>query len=84
MLCYHGQLRSGSLITRFHSDRSTATTSATNNYETIPERPSRNTKDVPSSYLVLPQNLFNELICILPVLEQETLSYLVHIFFYLS
>ena len=56
----------------------------------VPQRPttieeptngSEEQKSVPSSYLVLPQNLFSELICFLPVLEHEKLSYLGLLFF---
>ena len=90
MLCYDGQLRSSSVFTHFHSDSSTATRSDTSKYRSVPERPSRNqeptssneeqTTNVPSSYLVLPQNLLSELICILPVPEHEILNYLAQLF----
>ena len=72
MLCYDGQLLNGSVATQFMFLSSTAASSATGEYVVVPERPSRNeeptseneeqTTNVPSSYLVLPQNLFNELI----------------------
>ena len=86
MLCYDGQLGNNSVFTHFHSDSSTATSGATSKYGTVPERPNRNeeptssieeqTRNVPSSYIVLPHNLFSELLYILPVLEHETLNYL--------
>ena len=91
MLCYDGQLRNSSVATHFFHFNSTATSSATSEFVTVPERPSRNeeptsgneeqTKNAPSSYLVLPQNLFNELLYILFVLSNEILSYLAHLFF---
>ena len=90
MLCYDGQLRNGSVATHFILLSSTATISATGGYVVVLERPSRNeeptsrneeqTKNVPSSYLILPQNVVNELICILLVLKHEKMSYSVHLF----
>ena len=90
MLCYDGQLRNGSVATHFIHLISTAASSATGRYVVVPERTCRNekptstneeqTRNVPSSNLVVPQNLFNELICILPVLELEILNYLAHFF----
>ena len=90
MLCYDGKLRTGSVFTHFILLSRTTTSSATGGFEVVPERPSRNeeptsrneerTRNVPSSRLVLPQNLFNELLCILPVLEHEILSSLAHWF----
>ena len=78
MLCYDGQLRHGSVATHFIFLSSTATSSATSGHVVVPERPSANeeptsgneeqTRNAPSFYLVLPQNLFNEVICILLVL----------------
>ena len=86
MLCYDGQLRNGSVATHFIPFRGTATSSATSEYVTVPERPRRNeepasrneewTRNAPISYLVSSQNLFSELICILSVLEHEILIYL--------
>ena len=90
MLCYDGQLRNGSVATHFIPLSSTATSSGTSEYVTLQERPSRNqeptnrneeqTSNAPSSYQVLPQNLFSEQIYILPVLEHEILIYLAHLF----
>ena len=92
MLCYDGQLGNGSIATHFILLSRPSTSSATNGYVVVPEKPSRNgaptstneeqTMQVPSSNLVLPQSLFNELLCILPVLEHELLSYLVHFFYF--
>ena len=92
MLCYDGQLRSGSVVTRFIFFSSTATSSATGGYVIVPQRPSRNeestsrneepTRHVRSSNIVLSQNLFNELRCILSVLEHEKLSYLAHLLYF--
>ena len=92
MLCYDGYLRNGSLATHFILLSSTATSSATGGHVVVPERLSKNeeptigneehARNAPSSYLVLPQNLFNESLCILPVLEHEILSYLVHLFYF--
>ena len=85
MLCHGGHLRNGSVATHFILLSSTAASSATGGYVVVPERPSRNeeptsrneeqTRNVPSFCLILPQNLFNELICILLVPEHEILSY---------
>ena len=36
------QLRNDSVLTHFYSDSRTATSSATSEYETVPERPSKN------------------------------------------
>ena len=90
MLCYDGQLRNGSVATDFILLSSTATSSVTGGCVVVAERPSRNEEpirsieeqimNVASSYLVLPRNLFNELKCILLVLEHEMLSYLMHLF----
>ena len=90
MLCYDGQLRNGSVATHFILLSSTATSSGTSEYVTLQERPSRNqeptnrneeqTRNAPSSYQVLPQNLFSEQMYILPVLEHKILSYLAHLF----
>ena len=66
MLCYDGQLRNNSIITEFHTDSSAATGSDTSNDGTVPEPTSRNeeqTRNAPSSYLVLTQKLLSELIC---------------------
>ena len=92
MLPYDGQLRNSSVFTHFHSDSHTVTIKATSEYVTVPEPPSRNkeptirkeeqTRNVSSSYLVLPQNLFSEQIWSLPVLEHEILSYLAHSFYF--
>ena len=91
MLCYDGQIRNGSVATHFFQFSSTATSSATSEYVTILERPSRNeqpttrneeqTGNIQGSYLVLPQNLFNEITCIRPVREHEILNYSAHLFF---
>ena len=90
MLCYDGQLRNSSVASHIISFNSTATSSATSEYVTVLEQLSRNdettsrnieqTRNASSSYLVLHQNLFSELICILFILEQEMLSYLAHFF----
>ena len=92
MLCYDGQLRNSPVATHFILLSSTATSSAAGGYVVFPERPSRNeeptsrneeqTRNVPSSHIVLPQNLFNELAYILPVLDHEILSYSVHSFYF--
>ena len=84
MLNYVGQLQNGSVTTHSIPLSSTATSSTTGGYVLLPERPSRNEgptsrnaehiRNVPRSYIVLPQNLFNELICNLPVLEHKILS----------
>ena len=86
MLCYDGQLRNVSVATHFIHFSSTAMSNATSEYVTVPERRSRNeeptsrnegkTRNVPNSYLVLPQNLFNKVVFILFVLEHEILSHL--------
>ena len=78
MLCYDGQLRNGSVATHFILLSSNATSSATGGCVVVPEQPSRNedpisrneeqNRNAPSSYVVLSQNLFNDLRCILPVL----------------
>ena len=90
MLCYDDQLRNDSVATHFILLSSTATSSATGGYVVVPERPRRKekptrneeqTRNAPSSYLALPQNLLNELICILHILEYEILSYLVHLIY---
>ena len=86
MLCYDGQLRNGSVATHFILFSSNATSSATGGNVVVPERPTRNEEpisriEVQTCHLVLPQNLLNELVCILPVLEHEMLSYLTHFFF---
>ena len=91
MLCHDGQLWNSSVITPFFSDNRTAISSATSKYGTVPERLSRSeeptnrieeqTGNVPSSYLVLPQKMFSEIICILLVIEHEILSYLAPFFF---
>ena len=72
MLCYDDQLRNGPIVTHFILFSSTAASSATGGYVVVPEWPSKNeepaneneerTKNVLSSDLVLPQNLFNEFI----------------------
>ena len=70
MLCYDDQSRNDSVATHFILLSSTATSSATGGYVVVPEQPSRNeeqTRKAPISYIVLPQNLFNELLCFLPV-----------------
>ena len=92
MLCYDGQSRNGSVPTHFILLSSTVASSATHGYIVVPKRLSRNeepaiekkeqTKNVPSSYLILPQNLFSELLCILPVLEHKILSFLMHLFYF--
>ena len=92
MLCYDGQLRNGSVAHKFIPLSNTATSSATGEYLTVPERPNRNeeptsrnegqTRNVPISYPVLPQKLFNELRCIFPLLEHETLNYLTYLFYF--
>ena len=92
MLCYDGHLRNGSVATHFILLKNTAASSARGGYGVFPEKPSRNEeptsrneeqiKFVPSSYLVLAQNLFNETICILPVLEHEILSCLAHLSYF--
>ena len=89
MLCYDGQLRNGCIATHFILLSSTAASSATGGYVVVPERPSGNgeptcrneeeTGNAPSSYVVLPQNLFSEIMCILSVLEHEILGYLAHL-----
>ena len=71
MLCYDGQLPNGSMATHFILLSSIATSSATGGYVAVPERSSKKedptsrkeeqARNVPSSYLVLPQNVFNEL-----------------------
>ena len=38
------------------------------------------TRNAPSSYLLLPQNLFSELLCTLPAFEHEILNYLAQYF----
>ena len=96
--CYYAVLRRP-ITERFRSYSfiflsSTATSSATGGYVVVPERPSRNeeqtsrnneqTRKIPSSNLVLLQNLVNELICILPVLVHEILSHLRHLFYFHS
>ena len=92
MLCCDSQLRNSSVFIHFHSDNSAAASNATCKYGTVPERPSINeeatsrneqqTRNRPSSYLVLPENFIGEFICILPVLEHETFSYLAHFFYF--
>ena len=92
MLCQFGQTRSGYLATFFILLSSSAASSATSKYITVPERPCRNeepnsgneeqNRNVPSSYLVQPRNLFKELICIPPVLECAILSYLAHLIYF--
>ena len=92
MLCYDGQLRNGSVATHFILLSITAASSATGVYVVVPERPSRNeeptsgneeqTRNVPSSYLGLPQNLLIEFICILLTLEHDILKYLAHLFYF--
>ena len=42
MQCSSGRLRSSSVFTPFRFDSSAATSSATSEYGTVPERPSRN------------------------------------------
>ena len=89
---YYGQLRNSFVFTHFQSDSSAATSSATSQNGTVPERPSRNedptsrieeqTRNIPTSYLVLRQNLFSEILCILPVLEHELLGYSAHLVFF--
>ena len=84
MLCYDGQLRNSFVLTHFPSDKSTATKSATGGYVTVPERPSRNeeptsrnegqTRNNPTSYLVLPHNLYSEIKRIFAVQENDILS----------
>ena len=84
MLCYDGQLRNGSVATHFNLLSSTAASSATGGYMVVPERPSRNeeptsrneeqARNFPSSYLVLRQKVLNDLVFILSLLEQKTLS----------
>ena len=92
MVCYNGQLRNVSVASYFILLSSTETSSARGGYVVVPERPSRNegptsrkeeqTRNVPRSYLVLPQNLLNDIIWILPVFEHENLSYLVHLLYF--
>ena len=95
--CYYALLRrpitNGSVVTHSILFSNTAMRSATSDNVTFPERPSRNekptsrneeqTKNVLSSYLVLPQNLFSEIICILFVLEHEILSFSAHFVIFL-
>ena len=84
MMCYDGQLRNGSLTTHLILLSSTAAISATGGYVFVPKRSSRNeertnrneeqTWHVPSSFRVLPQNLFNAFSNMSsPVLELELL-----------
>ena len=92
MLCYNGHLPNVSVATNFIHFSSTATSSATGEYVTVPERPSRNeepisrteehTRNVPIYHLVLPENLLSELVWLLPVLGNEKLSYLAQFFFF--
>ena len=59
------------------------TSSATGGYVVDPEQLSiieEQTRNAPSSYVILHQNLLYEIICILPVLQHQILSYLAHIF----
>ena len=71
MIGSHGHLRKVCVATHFVPRSGTATRSARGGYAVVPEWPSseertsRNkeqTRNVPSSYLVLPHNLFIELI----------------------
>ena len=92
MLTY--QLRKGSVATHFILLSSTTASSARGGYVAVPERPSGNeepisrneeqTRNAPSFYLVLSQNLFLELLCIFFVLEHEILSYLAFFIFNVS
>ena len=82
MLYQHGQLRNSSVFTHFHSYSSTATSSASNKWRTVPERIGQNEEqtstngDAPDSYLALPQILRCWKICIIPVVKHETINYL--------
>ena len=81
MLCYDSDIRNDSVASQFIPLSRTGTSSATGGYVVVPERPSRNEKstswndeqtgNIPSSYIVLPQNLLNEFLCILHVLEHK-------------
>ena len=85
MLRYDGQLRNSSVVTHFILLSSTAASSGTGGYVDVPELPSRNaeptsaneeqTRNTPSSHSVLPQNLFSELLCILPYLFYLNMKY---------
>ena len=78
------------MATHFILLSSAATSSATSEYVTVLEQPNREeeptikneeqTRNVPSFYRIQPQNLSSDIICILPVLEQEILSYLAYLF----
>ena len=84
MLCYDGQIRNAFVATHLILLSCTATSSATGGYVVVPERSSKNeeptstneeqTTNSPSSYLALIQNMFNERICILPLIEHKRLS----------
>ena len=98
MLWYDGQLRNGSVATHFiliSTAMSSATgryvvipewpsrkEEPTGGKEESTGRNEEQTRKAPRSYLVLPQKLCSELICILSVLEHEILSYLARLFFF--
>ena len=59
--------------------------SATGEYVTVPEPTSRieeQARKAPSSYVVLRQNLFSELVCVLPVLKKEIENFLALLFYF--